>query len=70
MLPQRARPDQGPPGRLLGPTSRDHLHSALSPVSASQLPMHIGSPEKCLMYVKSNLGQQASLRHSRASNRG
>jgi len=33
-------------------------HNNLDPTKGRQLPMHIGSPEKHLMYVKSNLGQQ------------
>ena len=33
-------------------------HNELDPTKGRQLPMHIGSPEKHLMYVKSNLGQQ------------
>lgn len=33
-------------------------HNEHDPTKGRQLPMHIGSPEKCLMYVKSNLGQQ------------
>lgn len=33
-------------------------HNELDATKGRQLPMHIGSPDKCLMYVKSNLGQQ------------
>ena len=33
-------------------------HNEKDPTKGRQLPMHIGSPEKHLMYVKSNLGQQ------------
>ena len=33
-------------------------HNELDATKGRQLPMHIGSPEKYLMYVKSNLGQQ------------
>ena len=33
-------------------------HNELDKTKGRQLPMHIGSPDKCLMYVKSNLGQQ------------
>jgi len=33
-------------------------HNELDKTKGRQLPMHIGSPEKHLMYVKSNLGQQ------------
>ena len=33
-------------------------HNELDATKGRQLPMHIGSPEKHLMYVKSNLGQQ------------
>ena len=33
-------------------------HNELDPTKGRQLPMHIGSPERRCMYVKSNLGQQ------------
>jgi TPP-dependent pyruvate/acetoin dehydrogenase alpha subunit len=33
-------------------------HNKFDPTKGRQLPMHIGSPERRLMYVKSNLGQQ------------
>jgi len=33
-------------------------HNSLDATKGRQLPMHIGSPEKHCMYVKSNLGQQ------------
>jgi len=33
-------------------------HNSLDATKGRQLPMHIGSPEKFSMYVKSNLGQQ------------
>jgi 2-oxoisovalerate dehydrogenase E1 component alpha subunit len=41
-------------------------HNLRDPTKGRQLPMHIGSPEKHLMYVKSNLGQQVPAAHSMA----
>jgi hypothetical protein len=47
---------QPPPTPLtpLPSTAGNHL----DPTHGRQLPMHLGSPEKYQMYVKSNLGQQ------------
>ena len=52
-------------GVSFGRRSKPVLPQQIRSDKGRQLPMHIGSPERRLMYVKSNLGQQVARRDGR-----